>query len=248
MNEYLTLANSRAIYLIVAAILLFVSLFCFVFIMRSYKAGLKMGMDKSLLKKSITSSATFTAIPSISILLGVLALGGNLGVPVAWLRLSVIGNLQYEATVAQIAAQGMGKTLDSSMLTMDDLVTILLVMTVGIIWGCLLTIFTLKKYTRKLNSRKIDVEEKDGKETSFASLAMIALFIGLCAAFLGNYLSNFIVNGVYLPVLTALVSAIIMAVFDYLIKNKSFKRLESFSLALSMILAMIATIVFSIIL
>ena len=149
MNDYLTLANSKTIYLIVAAILLFVALFCFTFIFRSFRAGVKMGMDKTVLKRAITSSATFTAIPSISILLGVLALGGNLGVPVAWLRLSVIGNLQYEATVAQVAAQGMGKTLDSALLSMDDLVTILLVMTVGIIWGCLLTIFTLKNILKK---------------------------------------------------------------------------------------------------
>ncbi len=246
MNEYLTLANSKAIYLIVAAILLFVSLFCFIFIIRSYKAGIKMGMDASLLKKAITSSATFTAIPSISILLGVLALGGNLGLPISWLRLSVIGNLQYEATVAQIAAQGMNKTLDSSLLTMDDLVTILLVMTVGIIWGCLLTIFTLKKYTKKIHNRKKDIKKSD--RPSFANIAMVAMFIGLCAAFLGNYVSNFIVNGVYLPVITALVSALIMALFEYLITNKNIKSLESFALALSMIIAMIATILFSILL
>lgn len=245
MNEYLTLANSKTIYLIVAAILFFVSIFCFTFIVRSYRAGIKMGMDKSLLKKAVTSSATFTAIPSISILLGVLALGGNLGVPISWLRLSVIGNLQYEATVAQIAAQGIGKTLDNSVLTMDDLATILLVMTVGIIWGCLLTIFTLKKYTKKLNHRKVNVEKTN--KPSFASIAMVAMFIGLCSAFLGNYVSNFIVNGVYLPVLTAIVSALVMAIFEYLINKKNFKALESFSLALSMIIAMCATVFFSIV-
>ncbi len=246
MNDYLTLANSKTIYLIVGAILLFVALFCFTFIFRSFRAGVKMGMDKTVLKRAITSSATFTAIPSISILLGVLALGGNLGVPVAWLRLSVIGNLQYEATVAQVAAQGMGKTLDSALLSMDDLVTILLVMTVGIIWGCLLTIFTLKKY-----SKKISVSEKASKDSSkpsFANIAMVAMFIGLCAAFVGNYLADFIVNGVYLPVLTTIVSALVMAIFEYLIKKKNHKVLESFSLALSMIIAMIATVGFSIIL
>jgi hypothetical protein len=246
MNEYLALANSKIIYIIVAAILFFVSVFCFTFIFRSYRAGIKMGMEKSLLKKAITSSATFTAIPSISILLGVLALGGNLGVPVAWLRLSVIGNLQYEATVAQIAAQGVGKTLDSSILTMDDLVTILLVMTFGIIWGCLLTIFTLKKYNKKISQRTIS--NKENNKPSFANIAMVAMFIGLCAAFLGNYVAAFIVNGSSIPVLTAIVSALVMAVFEYLIKKKDHKVLESFSLALSMIIAMIATVFFSLVL
>lgn len=243
MNDYLTQANSKIIYLIVGAILLFVCIFCFTFIVRSYRAGLKIGMDKTILKKAVTSSATFTVIPSISILLGVLALAGNLGVPVAWLRLSVIGNLQYEATVAQIAAQGVGKTLDSSLLSMDDLVTILLVMTVGIIWGCLLTIFTLKKYTQKLSQRSI--KNVESNKPSFANIAMVAMFIGLCSAFLGNYVADLIVNGALIPVITAVVSALVMALFEYLIHKRNYKVLESFSLALSMIFAMIATIVFA---
>lgn len=238
MESYLIQANLPTVYIAVAALLLFVAFFCFLFIFRSYKAGIKMGMDRKVLKKTIVSAATFTAIPSISILLGVIALAGSLGVPMSWLRLSVIGNLQYEATVAQIAAEGMGKTLSSSVLNMDDLVTILLVMTVGIIWGCIFTLLTLKPYTRKLQSRsKINIENK---KPSFANLAMVAMFIGLCAAFVGNYLADFIVNGIKIPILCAIVSAIVMAIFEYLIKQKKHKSLESFSLALSMIIAMTA--------
>ncbi len=246
MNNYLELANSKTVYLIVAAILSFVAIFCLVFIIRSYRAGIKMGMDKEKLKKAITSSATFTAIPSISILLGVLALGGTLGVPISWLRLSVIGNLQYEATVASVAAEGIGKGLNSSVLAMDDLVTILLVMSVGIIWGCLLSIFALKKYSKKIHSRKN--LNKESSKPSFSNAAMIAMFIGLCSAFLGNYVADFIVNGIYLPIITALISALIMAVFEYLINKKNFKSLESFSLALSMIISMCSAIIFAIIL
>jgi drug/metabolite transporter (DMT)-like permease len=77
---------------------------------------------------------------------------------------------------------------------------------------------------------------------------MVAMFIGLCAAFLGNYVAAFIVNGSSIPVLTAIVSALVMAVFEYLIKKKDHKVLESFSLALSMIIAMIATVFFSLVL
>lgn len=245
MNNYLELANSKIVYLIVAAILLFVALFCSFFIIRSYRAGIKMGMDKSKLKKAITSSATFTAIPSISILLGVLALGGTLGVPISWLRLSVIGNLQYEATVAQVAAEGIGKALDSSVLAMDDLVTILLVMSVGIIWGCLLSILVLKRYSKRFS--KITAKTESDKP-SFSNAAMIAMFIGLCSAFLGNYVADYFVNGVYLPILTALVSALVMALFEYLINKKNIKSLESFSLALSMIISMCSAIIFAVVL
>ena len=95
MNQYLQNVNSGIFYLIVAIVLGFVTVMCFVFLVKSYRAGIKIGMDKKVLKKTITASATFTLLPSISILLGVIALSGTLGVPFSWLRLSVIGALQY---------------------------------------------------------------------------------------------------------------------------------------------------------
>ena len=81
MNEYLQSVNTGAFYLIVAIVLGFVTVMCFVFLIKSYRAGIKIGMDKKVLRKAITASATFTVLPSISILLGVIALSGSLGVP-----------------------------------------------------------------------------------------------------------------------------------------------------------------------
>lgn len=65
-------------------------------------------MDKSVLKNVMISSASFTIIPSISILLGVIALSGTLVIPLPWMRLSIIGALHYETTVAEIAATSTG--------------------------------------------------------------------------------------------------------------------------------------------
>lgn len=246
MNGYLEAANSLPLYLIVAAILLFIAGVCVVFIVKSYRAGLKLGMDRKVLDKAMTSSAMFTILPSISILLGVIALSGSLGVPISWLRLSVIGNLQYEATVASIAAESMGLALDSSVLDMDALVTIMLVMTMGIIWGCVLSIFTLKAYSGKISSKSPDAEKKSGP--SFASWAMVAMFIGLCATFLGSYVGRLFVYGEAVPVLTAVCAASASAVFDYLVRKKGMTGLESFSLALSMLFAMACAVVLDILL
>ena len=100
--------NSPLLYLITCAIILFVAGLCVVFMIRAYKAGLAIGMDKKGLKKTITASATFSVLPSTAILLGVIALSGTLGIPLPWLRLSVVGALHYEASVADIAARGAG--------------------------------------------------------------------------------------------------------------------------------------------
>ena len=147
MNEYLSQVNSIPMYLIVAAVLGFITIMCVVFLIKSYRAGVALGMDKKLLRRTITSSATFTVLPSISILLGVLALSGTLGVPFSWLRLSVIGALQYELNVAEIAATSTGLSgLKVSEMTASAFSTIGLVMTVGILGGVFCSIFFLKKF------------------------------------------------------------------------------------------------------
>ena len=136
MGDYLSQVNAGPLYLIVGLVLAYITVMCFVFLVKSYRAGLKIGMDKKVLKKTIMSSATFTLLPSISILLGVVALSGTLGVPFSWLRLSVIGALQYELNVAEIAAQSIGLSgLRLEELTIEAFVTIALVMTIGILGG-----------------------------------------------------------------------------------------------------------------
>ena len=238
--NYLQIANSLSLYLIVGAILLFIAAGCVVFMIKSYRAGLKIGMDKKVLTGAITSSAAFTVLPSISILLGVISLSGSLGVPTAWLRLSVIGNIQYEATVANIAAENMGTVLDSSILTMNNLVTILLVMTVGIIWGCILTIFTLKGYSKKL---KISNNKKSNSGSSFANFAMTGMMIGLCSTFVGSYIATAFVKANSTPLITLLVSGLFMAIFDTTAKKYKVSWLENFSLSLAMLFGMISAII-----
>ena len=150
MSDYLSKVNSGWFYLIVALVLTYITIMCVVFLVKSYRAGIKIGMDKEVLKKTIISSATFTLLPSISILLGVVALSGTLGVPLSWLRLSVIGALQYELNVAEIAAQSIGLSgLRLEEMSMEAFVTIAMVMTIGILGGLFYTIFFLKKYLKK---------------------------------------------------------------------------------------------------
>jgi hypothetical protein len=241
--SYLDKANSFSLYLIVGIILTFVAFVCVVFIIKSYKAGLRLGMDKKVLRKAITSSASFTLLPSVSILLGVIALSGSLGVPISWLRLSVIGNLQYEATVANIVAEQMGTKLDSSLLTLNSLVTIMLTMTIGIIWGGLLSIFTLKPYSKKLRTITTKNTDTSTKKSSFAPWAMTAMMIGLCSTFIGSYMATGIVKGNYTPIISACVSALFMVLFERLSKIKVLAFLDSFALALSMLMGMCTAIV-----
>lgn len=247
MGDYLSCVNAGVFYLIVAAVLAFITIMCVVFLVKSYRAGIKIGMDKEILKKTIISSATFTLLPSISILLGVVALSGTLGVPFSWLRLSVIGALQYELNVAAIAAESIGLSgLVLDELSIGAFVTIALVMTVGILGGLVLCVFLLKKYLKKV--QQAPKKEKSGKP-GFGAHATTAMFVGLCGAYIGSYVGKAIPRdgSDVTPLLVALVAAAAMAVFEYFIQKKGKAVLENFSLAASMLIAMVAAVFFGVI-
>ena len=239
MNQYLSAVNAPVFYLIVAGVLTFITIMCVLFLVKSYKTGLKIGMDEKKLKKTIVSSAVFTLLPSISILLGVIALSGTLGVPFSWLRLSVIGSLQYELNVAEIAAQSAGLSgLNLNELTVEAFVTIALVMTFGILGGIVCCIFFLKGYSKKLQTKQ--KQENTENKPNFGVHATTAMFVGLCAAFIGSYIGKCFPQGGadFMPLLVALAAAAVMGVFEYFINKKKMSALENFSLAASMLAAM----------
>lgn len=243
MGDYLSQVNSGWFYLIVAVVLAYVTVMCVVFLVKSYRAGIKIGMDKEVLKKAIISSATFTLLPSISILLGVVALSGSLGVPLSWLRLTVIGALQYELNVAEIAAQSLGLSgLRLEELNINSFVTIALVMTVGILGGLICCIFFLKKYLKKIQAKP---KKESGGKPGFGAHATTAMFIGLCGTYIGAYIGKAIPRegSDIMPILVALIAAAAMAVFEFFIQKKGKAVLENFSLAASMLIAMAGAVV-----
>ena len=244
MNDYLSAVNSGPLYAIVAVVLTVMTLLCVVFLVKSWRAGVKIGMDKKLLRRTITASATFTLLPSISILLGVIALSGSLGVPFSWLRLSVIGSLQYELNVAEIAAQSFGLSgLRLEELSSGAFMTIALVMTVGILGGIICCIFFLKGYMKKLKGKP--KKEASGK-SGFGAHATTALFVGLCATFVGSYVGR-AVHADWMPLAVALVAGAVMGVLEYLTHKRGLVWLENFSLAASMLAAMAAAVGFGLI-
>ncbi|MDD3243754.1 MAG: DUF5058 family protein [Eubacteriales bacterium] len=240
----LTLLNSWSVYLICGVIIAFVAVVCVVFMVRAYRAGLAMGMDKTLMKRTITSSATFSLLPSVSILLGVIALSGSLGTPWPWLRLSVIGALHYETQVAQGAAEQVGMTtLSAAEMTPSAFATIALLMSICIMWGMILSALFNKRYLKKIGGRKAG-------GGGFGDMAMTAMFIGLVSAYIGSYIGElvsgkglFTFGGSWQPLVVVAVSGAVMAGFVQLAKNKKFAWVENFSIAASMIVGMAAAVI-----
>lgn len=241
----LTQLNSPFLYLVCGGIIAFVALICVIFMLRAYRAGKAIGMDTTRMKRVIVSSATFSALPSVGILLGVIALSGSLGTPWPWLRLSVIGALHYETQVAQAAAEQVGmSTLSAAEMTPQAFATIALLMSVCIIWGIVLSIFFNKRYTKRLSAAG------GGKSAAgFGDTAMTAMFIGLVSAYIGSYIGGFVsgngrftFTGSLTPLIVAAVSAAVMALFVWLAEKKQLTWVENFSIAGSMLAGMAAAV------
>ena len=237
--------NSPVMYLICGSIIAFVALVCVFFMIRAYKIGKSIGMDPVKMKRTITASATFTLLPSVGILLGVIALSGSLGTPLPWLRLSVIGALHYETQVAEAAAEAVGLSgLSATEMTAEAFTTIALLMSFCIMWGMLMSVFFTKRYLGKLGSGKKS-ESKDGASggSNIGDIAMTAMFIGLVSAYVGSYIGTFVSgSGDWLPIAVAVVAGAVMAVFIWLAEKKNLGWLESFSIAGSMIAGMAAAV------
>ena len=189
MNNILAQLNSVPMYAICGGIIAFVAVVCVIFLVRAYRAGLAIGIDSARMKRAITSSATFSVLPSVGILLGVIALSGSLGTPWPWLRLSVIGALHYETQVAQAAAEQVGMhALSAAEMTPQGFATIALLMSICIMWGMILSIFFNKRYLKRLGNDGA----KSASGVGFGDSAMTAMFIGLVCAYIGSYIGAFV--------------------------------------------------------
>ena len=245
------IANSWWMYLLGVIVVIFVLVGSLFFILKSYKDAKKIGMDTKVLKKTIINSAVFTILPSISILIGVVTLSGVLGIPLPWIRLTVIGALHYEGVAANSAYEGI-KSL--SELTSVQFVTIAFVMTLGILSGPLYCLFGFKSYDKKILSKaKGDnevvvkeenlVEENKKPKKNFGDVLFNAVFIAMICSFLAVDVAKVfdkeqgaIKN--YVPIVVIITTFLSMFVLDMLQKKLKWKWLASFDLGLSMLIGM----------
>lgn len=254
------IANSWWMYLLGVLVVIFVLAGSLFFIFKAFKEAKKMNMDKKVLKKVIFNSAIFTILPSISILIGVVVLSGTLGVPLPWIRLSVIGALHYEGAAANAALDAF-KTTE---ITNEVFVTIACVMTLGILTGPLFCLFGFKAYDKKVLAKaKVSEEtpstENESVETkpkkNFGSILFNAVFIAMVSSFLAVDAVKIFKTGqtnengvsytpieTYIPLIVIGVTFLSMFICDILERKFNQKWLSSFSLGLSMLIGMASAV------
>ena len=106
------------------------------FLAKALRRSKQLGMDQTKIRKTIRTAAIFTIAPAVAIVISVITLSKKLGIPLPWLRLSVVGSMSYETIAANNALAAMGQSLGSSAaLTAQQYVNVLLVMTISILVG-----------------------------------------------------------------------------------------------------------------
>ena len=212
--------NFLPMYLIGAILIGYVLIQSFVFYNKAYKRGLEMGMTKHQLNETTRSSAIFSIVPSIPILIGLVAmvpLFGDAAIP--WIRLSVLGSVSYEtyAALAVKNAAGVVTLLENMSVYSAAIWT----MTISIMSGLIVLIFFYQGYTKKL----AEIRKKDSR---WATILIAALFMGLVATIGAQQ----IVLGGY-NLIALLISMGIMAILGGL--SFKFKWLEEFALPVSIL-------------
>ena len=226
--------NSTFLYLIAGAVFLFVLTQSFFFLIRAYRRGKQLGMATATLRKTVVSTAVFTVAPAVSILIGIITLSKFLGIPLPWIRMSVIGALTYELPAATAAANALNVTELSAMITDPKVyAAIAWVMTLGIMPSIILPPILMKK----IRGGMLKLKNRDSK---WSDIFMTSLFLGMISAFLGLVFAD-VGNGLkgFIPLFVLLVSALLMAVCGLLIKKCGWKWLETYAMAISMVGAMV---------
>ena len=229
------------------------------FLVKALRRSKQLGMDQKKLRKTMISAAIFTIAPAVAIVISVMTLSQTLGLPLPWLRLSVVGSMSYETVAAQNALSAMGEKLGSGVaLTAQQFVNILAVMTISIMMG----IWLVPVIGKKLQSGMSNLSNRDAK---WADIFSNALFIGMIAAFLGfvfcdvsrlwsadgSGMVTVVEKGVevqytatsgMIPVCVMAASALTMVVCGLLMKLPKMKWLSEYALPISLVVGMAVAI------
>lgn len=168
------------IYVLGAIIAVTIILMSLAFLFKALKRAKAIGMDKKVVNEAIKNSAIFSIVPSIPIVIGVGIMMQFVGLAIPWIRLTVIGALQYEILALSNAGAAV---VGANEVT---IATAVVVMTISIISGPLFNAIFYKKYQTKL----LDLQQKNERK-------MNAITGALLGGMLAGIMSSLIVGGFF---------------------------------------------------
>ncbi len=234
MKDYLSVANSPLLFIISGAVFVFITAQSIIFLATAWKEGKRRGIEQSRMLKAVKSSAVLAVVPSIPIVISLIAMAPVLGIPFPWIRLSVLGSASYELMAAGMGAEVMGiNGLGGDGYTAEVFSSSAWIMTLGTISAPVIIVFFLKKISSGFDKVK-------SKDSSWMQALIMAAYMGLLAVFIGPPITR---GGIQL--VTLLTGAVLMLLSTIIEKKFKVAWLKEFSLSISMVGAMAAAALFS---
>ena len=233
--------NHPVLFLLAGIIVLIVLAQSLFFLRKAWRRGKEIGMPMDKLRRVVIGTAIFTVAPALAIVISVISLSKKLGIPLPWMRLSVVGAITYETPAAANALSAMGlEWADILELTATQYVTVAAVMTMGIMVG----IWLVPVVGKRLISGMINLEKRDNK---WGEIFSAALFLGMISAFLGYVFDDFtdIFHGDLrglIPPLVMFVSAAMMGICGLAMKKLNWRWMNDYALPISLLAGMISAI------
>lgn len=223
---YSFVANSSVMAIFCGLAILVVLVQAVIFFRIAWKQALQLGFTKSDLMKVVKSSAVFSVVPSLPIIISYMILLPALGKFFPWLRLSVIGSATYETLAANMAVTSFGfDSLGSADFSPDVFGSLLWVVTLGVFLSSMSALL-LKRFDVKMKS----VIENPN---SFGKVIPNIMFLGMMATLSAPYLVDV---GNFPSVAAIVVSAAVMIGLNAV--GKRHPALKEFAFSLSMIAGM----------
>ena len=213
----------------------YIMAFSVVYLLKARKRALEMGITKKEINDIIKSSLIFSIVPSLSIVIGLVALAASLGTIWAWWRLSVIGSLSFETQIASSLAPVLDYANTTELMnnaTGEQFGVVMILMSVGMLSGFLILI----PFGKKLMTSVDKTKGGNGWSNVLSGCFMLTL--------LAVYVPVLLISDTIqaLVMITGLIVAIVMGIVA---KKPGWTWVNNFIMAGSMILGMVSSLLWT---
>lgn len=232
--DYLNIANSYVFYIVAVIIISFVVAQSVILLRMALKRSKVVGISKKQIHAAMRSSISVAILPSIATTIGFFTLAPILGIPIPWIRLSIIGGLSVELAAASIGATAAGVESFGANFTPLAFASAVWAMTFATMWHLLGTALSLKKV-------RGFVEKGQNKDKKWSNILVNSVMIGMLSIF---FMRPVVAQGP--DFVTLIASCAIMAVMVAIMKKvPRLTILKEFAMPISMLGSMIFIVLYS---
>ena len=229
------LINSPLLLVLVVVGLAYITAFAVVYLLKARKRALEMGISAQEIKEVIKSSLIFSIVPSLSIIIGLVALAASLGTIWSWWRLSVIGSLSFESQISNSLAAALKYANTTEMVNNAsgrEFGVIMILMSVGMLSGFLILLPMGKKLMTSVDNAK--------KGNGWSQVLSGCFMLTLLAVYVPALLISDTIQA--LVMITGLIVAVVLGIFA---KKPGMAWLNNFIMAGSMIIGMVSALLWT---